>query len=148
MRYAITRTDGGVSLMQLVSGTAQEAIAKWSPKNQASVVSVVEIDESSIPQDRTYRNAWKLDGAEVTHDMEKARNIHREHIRLARAPLLDALDAEFQRAYKDPIKQDEIEAKKQVLRDVTADPAIDAAASVTELKAAWPTVLNSAKVRS
>jgi hypothetical protein len=43
----------------------------------------------------------------------------------------------------DQAKADEIAAKKQALRDVTADPAIDAATTPDELKAVRPDVLET-----
>jgi len=86
---------------------------------------------------RDFRDAWvDRDGA-IDHDMAKAREIHRDRLRHARAPLLAALDVEVARSdeVKDPQRKDAAIAKKQALRDVTALPAIDAAQSVEELKA-------------
>jgi hypothetical protein len=98
------------------------------------------IDESQVPVDRTFRNAWKAD---LTVDMPKAREIHREHLRALRAPLLVALDAEYLRADErgDLLAKQEIAAKKQALRDVTADPAIEVTSTPEELKAAIPEAL-------
>ena len=77
----------------------------------------------------------------ITVNMEKARDIHRQRLREARAPLFNALDVAFQRAMETGADTAEIVAKKQALRDVTADPAIDAAQTTDELKAVWPEVL-------
>ena len=77
----------------------------------------------------------------ITVNMEKARNIHRDRMREARAPLFNALDVAFQRAMETGADTAEIVAKKQALRDVTADPAIDAAQTTDELKAVWPEIL-------
>jgi len=79
----------------------------------------------------------------ITVNMEKARNIHREKMRAARAPLLAALDVAFQRALEQNANTATIVAQKQALRDVTSDPAIEAAQTVEELKAVWPEVLNT-----
>jgi hypothetical protein len=77
----------------------------------------------------------------ITIDMEKARDIHREKMRLVRAPLLTSLDISFQRALEQNGNTVVIVAKKQALRDVTSDPAITAAETIDELKAVWPDIL-------
>ena len=77
----------------------------------------------------------------ITVNMAKARDIHRAKMREARAPILAALDVQFQRALETNADTTSIVAKKQALRDVTVDPAIDAAQTTDELKAVWPDVL-------
>ena len=77
----------------------------------------------------------------ITVNMAKARDIHRAKMREARAPILAALDVQFQRALETNADTTSIVAKKQALRDVTVDPAIDAAQTTEELKAVWPEVL-------
>jgi len=81
----------------------------------------------------------------ITVDMTKAREIKRDQLRAERKPLLEQLDVEFMRAQEagDTAKQQEIAAKKQALRDVTADPAIDDATTPDELKAVRPDVLET-----
>jgi hypothetical protein len=76
----------------------------------------------------------------ITVNMNKARDIHRARLREARAPLFAALDVAFQRAMESGADTAEIVAKKQALRDVTKDPAIDAAQTTDELKAVRPAV--------
>lgn len=136
--YALARPDGGVSITEHVAGDLDEVIRKIEQSYGFNLLSVREIRREDLPADRTFRNALKPD---LTHDMPKARDIWRDKMRAARAPLLAALDQEMSRAYKDPIRQDEIEAKRQALRDVTADPAIEAAGTPEELKAVWPQIL-------
>ena len=77
-------------------------------------------------------------------NMDKARDIKRDQLRAERKPLLEQLDVEFMRTQEqgDQAKADEIAAKKQALRDVTADPAIDAATTPDELKAVRPKALD------
>jgi hypothetical protein len=79
----------------------------------------------------------------ITINLDKAREIHKDKMREARAPKLAALDVQFMRAVEqaDAAKQAEIAAEKQALRDVTKDPDIAAATDVDELKAAWPAIL-------
>lgn len=97
-------------------------------------------DPSTVPTDRYFRNAWKHD---LTVDMAKAREIHRGVLRRIRDPLMKALDAEYLQADEKGKPQDKaaVAAKKQALRDVTSDPAIEAAATPEELKTVIPPAL-------
>jgi len=81
----------------------------------------------------------------ITVDMTKAREIKRDQLRAERKPLVEQLDVEFMRAQEagDTQKQALIANKKQSLRDVTADPAIDDATTPDELKAVRPDVLET-----
>jgi hypothetical protein len=76
----------------------------------------------------------------ITIDMTVARDVWRTKIRAARAPKLDALDVAYQRADEagDSAAKQAIAVQKQVLRDATRDPRIEAAATPDELMAAWP----------
>jgi hypothetical protein len=81
----------------------------------------------------------------ITVNMTKAREIKRDQLRAERKPLLEQLDVEFMRAQEagDTQKQALIAEKKQSLRDVTDEPAIDAATTPNELKAVRPDVLET-----
>tara|TARA_Y100000401_G_scaffold104746_1_gene96828 strand:- start:811 stop:1071 length:261 start_codon:yes stop_codon:yes gene_type:complete len=70
-------------------------------------------------------------------DMAKAREIHKNKIRDARKPLLEALDIEFQIAQETSASTTDIVAKKQALRDAPADSGIAAASDAAALKAQW-----------
>ena len=70
-------------------------------------------------------------------DMAKAREIHKEKIRVARKPLLEGLDIEFQKALETGSDTASIVSKKQALRDAPADSAIESAKTEAELKAQW-----------
>ena len=72
-------------------------------------------------------------------DMAKAREIHKDKIRLARKPLLEALDVEFQKALETGASTTDIVAKKNALRDAPADSGIAAASDTDALKAQWKT---------
>ena len=74
-------------------------------------------------------------------DLSKAKDIHRDNIRAARLPLLQAKDLEFQRAQETSADTAAIVTAKQALRDAPAAAAIDAASTADELKAAWDTSL-------
>jgi hypothetical protein len=81
----------------------------------------------------------------ININMTKAKEIKKDMIRAERAPLLDSLDVQFMRAVEsgDTAKQAEIAAKKQALRDATADSAIEAASTPEELKAVRPAALDA-----
>jgi len=111
----------------------------------AQVASWRVIDRADVKDDpltRRYRAALRDTGA-FTFDMPVARELHREYIRRAREPLLTALDADYLRADEQNAVQEKarIAAAKQVLRDLPAAPAIEAAQTLEELEAAWPRVL-------
>tara|TARA_R100001594_G_scaffold55922_3_gene89648 strand:- start:3243 stop:3524 length:282 start_codon:yes stop_codon:yes gene_type:complete len=72
-------------------------------------------------------------------DMAKAKEVHREKIRLARNDKFPALDVEYQKAQETGSDTSAIVAKKQALRDAPAASAIDAATTPDELKAQWDT---------
>ena len=97
----------------------------------------------TVPADRTFRGAWQFSGSAVDIDMAAARDIHRDNLRQARKPLLDALDVDYMKALEQGGDTAAIAAQKQVLRDVTADPRIDAAATPDELKALTLDVLTA-----
>lgn len=134
---AISRADGGVSVMSC-NGVVADEVAKWQQSSAVAALSYREIESdfnfSSLDVD-PYRDALKDDGVSLSHDMPKAREIHRKRMRDAREPKLAALDVEQLRGRN-------VEAQKQALRDVTSDPRIDAATTVEELKAAWPEILS------
>ena len=72
-------------------------------------------------------------------NMAKAREIHKNKIRDARAPKLAELDIEFQKALETSADTSAIVAKKQALRDAPADSGIASASTTDELKAQWKT---------
>lgn len=100
-------------------------------------VRVTIIDTADLPQHHGFRNAMTYDGS-IKADMGKARELHRDHMRDARAPLLAALDIK-------QLRGEDVEAEKQALRDVTSDPSIDSAKTLEELKAVWPDTMNNFK---
>jgi hypothetical protein len=91
----------------------------------------------------TYKAARRDDGKQLTIDMAAARAIHRAKLRHARTPKLASLDVAYIRADEmgDTTAKSTIAAQKQTLRDVTADPAIEAAKTPEDLKAVWPDCL-------
>lgn len=156
-KIAITRGDGGVSIMAFVvegrggilpEGAVWFSDGVWvrepSDKNIESEVRKVvpafeswrRISDDEVPADRTFRDAL-VDNGTLEHDIEKAREIHRDALRHERAKVFPDLDVAWMRAFAsgDGKAAQAIEDQRQALRDVTADQRIDAAVSVEELKA-------------
>ena len=100
-------------------------------------------DSSTItmPSDRHFRNAWKLNGSVMAEDMTEAKKIFQDKIREVRKPLLEAEDVAYMMALEasDASKKDASVAKKKALRDAPAASAISSADTVAKLKAAWDT---------
>ena len=95
----------------------------------------------SVDIDNDYFNAYEFDavlGAKV--NIEKAKAIHLDKFRSARAPKLDKLDIDFMKAVEanDEEKKAEIVAAKQALRDVTLTVLLNDLAGI---KATWPEIL-------
>ena len=100
-------------------------------------------DASSItmPSDRHFRNAWKLNGSVMAEDMTAAKVIFKDKIREVRKPLLEAEDVVCMKALEadDASAKTASVAKKKALRDAPAAKAIDDADTIAKLKAAWDT---------
>jgi hypothetical protein len=73
-------------------------------------------------------------------DMQKAKDIWRDKIRALRAEELKKLDTQYMLADEadDQAAKYTVVARKKLLRDAPADPRIDAATTVEELKKVWP----------
>lgn len=155
---AITFADDSVGVMGFVVAEYPEgeAVARWVREptlkaideeiartsfgpNKPPVTGWRYLDESTVPADRTFRDAWVDDGRAIIHDMPKARDICLARLRLERNKKLDALDNDWMRAsgQKDAAEADAVEAKRQELRDFPADiaAALAAAKDVEALKA-------------
>tara|TARA_R100001480_G_scaffold134564_1_gene131640 strand:- start:1199 stop:1543 length:345 start_codon:yes stop_codon:yes gene_type:complete len=89
----------------------------------------------TVPSDRTFRGAWQYNGNAVEIDMTKAREIHKDNLRIERKPRLEALDVDYMKALEAGSGADAIAAKKKTLRDITADAKIANAADADALKA-------------
>ena len=128
-----TNSDGTVSII-IPAGDVNDAI-----KDVASGLSYEIVEDSAIPTDRSFRNAWKQNGKTIETDMTKAKEIHKTNIRTARETKLAELDIEFQRALETSADTSTIVAKKQTLRDAPSASGISTAASESDLKAQWDT---------
>ena len=73
----------------------------------------------------------------LTTNIDKAKNIWKDKIRVARKPKLEELDVEFTRAQETGADTSAIVAKKKELRDYPAK--VDDATTTDEIKAVWDT---------
>ena len=128
-----TNSDGTVSIIN-PTGDVNDAI-----KDVPSGLSYEIVEDSAIPTDRSFRNAWKQNSKTIETDIIKAREIHKTNIRTAREPKLAELDIEFQKALETSADTSAIVTKKQALRDAPAASGISTAASADDLKAQWDT---------
>ena len=94
----------------------------------------------TLPAERTFRNAWEANSGTglISVEMEAARDIWRDKIRLERTEPLELLDTAFMKALESGADTTQIVADKQALRDAPSDPAIDAATTPEELAAVQP----------
>ena len=102
---------------------------------------VADASTITMPSDRHFRNAWKLNGSVMAEDMAEAKKIFQNKIREVRKPLLEAEDVVYMKALEanDASAKDASVAKKKKLRDAPAASAISSADTIAKLKAAWDT---------
>jgi hypothetical protein len=158
---AVSRVDGGLTVLRVIVTEYSQGVPRWTidptPEYIDAIIAkhnwqdglapvswrVVPNDFVDESTDRYFRNAWKDGGDKPGVDMPKAREIHRDKLRVMRLRPLEALDTAYMRADEvgDQQEKRRIATQKQALRDVTADPRIDAAATPEELKAVIPDAL-------
>lgn len=126
--------DGQVAVV-IPTGDVNDAIKDVPEGVEYKIVESVDIDND-------YFNAYEFDaeaGAKV--NIEKAKAIHLDKFRAARAPKLQKLDIDFMKAVEvnDESAKAAIIADKIALRDITLTALPDDLAGI---KATWPEVLN------
>lgn len=127
--YLIENTNGSISIMRILDKNT--TITKELKKQEITALSYKEIKESDIPKDRTYRNAWNKD---LLVDMPTARIIQMDKIRQLRDEKLAILDIET-------LKGIDVQAEKQVLRDLPETFDLSTAKTPNELKILIPSYL-------
>ena len=125
----IYKTETGVAI---IHPTGELSIEECAKQSVPAGVPFRIVNDDEIPSDRTFRNAWQ-DTNGITVDMPKAQEITKDRLRAERAPLLTALDVQYQRATEDGRDTTIIISEKQRLRDVTK--LADTATTLDELKA-------------
>lgn len=113
-------------------GTVEDSLKDIPLDNKGVMLPYKLLDVSKLP-DREFRDAWQLKSSKIDIDIAKAKEIKKEKLRAERAPLLAALDVEFQRALEEGRGTAVIVAKKNKLRDITKE--VDNVTTVEDLKA-------------
>jgi hypothetical protein len=75
----------------------------------------------------------------ITIDINKAKDVWKEKIRVARKPALEKLDVDFIKAQEQGNSTTQIVADKNTLRDLPDQ--VDTATTVDEIKSVWNTML-------
>ena len=123
--------NGGVSVC-IPTGELpiDQVLEKDVPKNKGARIVLA----SDLPnQHNDFFNAWEMNGANVTVNLDKAKEITKDRLRAERAPLLAAQDVAFQRALESGKDTKAIVAEKNRLRDITK--LADSATTLDELRA-------------
>lgn len=129
-KVIVFENDNGCSVIHPSpnwEGTIEELAEKDVPAGKNYKV----IDKSSLPTDRHFRNAWKSEDSKVDVDMVKASVIHLDRIRIARDKKLKELDIET-------LRGNDVQAEKQVLRDLPGNFDLSGATTPDALKKLWP----------
>ena len=136
-----TNDNGNMVVITPVSTelTVEEIAAKDVPAGKSYTI----VEDSQVPTDRSFRDAWALSDGSIQVEMTKAKDLMRDKIREVRKDLLASEDVEFMRAVEtaNAYAQAASAARKQALRDAPSASAISNASDVTALKAAWDTSL-------
>lgn len=132
-RFIFENETGGVSVMSLAPGARLESVLQKLGKRGDQVH---EVDADSLPPDDEYRNAWKLTGGKVIHDMAKARDIRLKQIRDKRNADLAASDRDVVIQIESGGVSADLKKERQRLRDIpqTLGPSIEQAKTVAELR--------------
>ena len=75
----------------------------------------------------------------ITIDINKAKEVWKDKIRVARKPVLEKLDVDFMKATEQGTDTTSIVNDKQTLRDLPSQ--VDTATSVDEIKLVWNDML-------
>lgn len=127
-RVIYSRADGGVSVIIPAPGVLLEDVIKDVPEGAVSAV----VNASEIPDDRVFRDAWRLSNNKISHDILAAKDISHALRREARAKEFIPLDVKA----TIPAEAAEAELLRQAVRDKYAviQTSIDNASSIAALK--------------
>ncbi len=124
-------TDDGIAVI-VPSPDCGLSIDDIAAKDVPIGASYSVFDSSEIPEDRTFRGAWEINGNTISESLVKAKMIAHEKRREKRSKELAPLDIEA----TIPMKAAAAEAQRQSIRDKYADVQInmDGAQDTTELR--------------
>lgn len=141
-----TAEDGSVRITQMINDTIDvdeeiERIAAAHPELTFRFKG--KMSETGIAINYFYKALVLDEDDNFAYDMAKARLVWKDILRQLREPKLQELDVQYQLADEegDAELKAEIVAKKRILRDCTANPAIAAATSLNDLRRTLPELL-------
>lgn len=141
-----TAEDGSVRITQMIDDTIDvdeeiERIAAAHPELTFRFKG--KMSETGIAINYFYKALVLDEDDNFAYDMAKARLVWKDLLRQLREPKLQELDVQYQLADEegDAELKAEIVAKKRILRDCTANPAIAAATSLNDLRRTLPELL-------
>jgi len=136
MKKIVYKTDNGIAVITPTKeGLAIFGIEGVAEKDVLDGAEYKIIEDTELPKDRVFRNAWNYD---LKEDIPKSKEIWKDKLRADRKPLLAALDVDSMRAIEDAKDTVAIIAEKNRLRDITL--LVDAAKTIDEIKAITLTV--------
>ena len=95
-RILYQNDEGGTSI--IVPGNNELTIEQIAQKDVPAGKTCIIVDDSVIPSDRHFRDAWEINANNIAVNMTKALEIQKDIIREERQPLLDTLDVEYMKA--------------------------------------------------
>lgn len=146
--YAFVQPDGRVAILYLIEGKDLQQSLDFQNADldyKLTKNDLVEINPNTIPKDRYFRDAWKLSRKQIAIDLNKAKTIHTNKLRLVRDEILQKLDIEYTKANEQG-KAEEAEiiaAKKQELRDMPKNISYSGCATPDDVRAVLPECLKN-----
>lgn len=141
-----TLEDGAVRITQMIDDTIDvdaevERISANHPELTFRFTG--KMSETGIAINYFYGALTVDEDNNLAYDMVKARNIWRNILRRMREPKLQELDLQYQLALEagDEEAKADIITKKNILRDCTANPDIETATSLNDLRRTLPELL-------
>lgn len=116
-------------------------IAEIAEKDKPTGATVTLIDDTALPAQTTYQEAWRINNGVVSIDMTTAKAKRLNELRLLRDARLEALDLDFMKALEDGASTTAITAEKVTLRDFPATENFTGITDIDSLIAYVPTLL-------
>lgn len=127
----IYQTETGISIVHPTGEVPIEAVLQKDVPNQYRATAKI-VDDDVIPTDRTFRDAWVLNGGKIIEDISIAKEIHKDRLRADRKILLEELDAQEMISNRKGGDTDAIRKEKDRLCDITK--LVDRCLTVDEIK--------------
>ena len=112
----------------------------WTKSVPESAINARYLDDSEIITDRYFREAWEDDGS-LTINLNKARTIHMDNLKVIRNEKLNDLDTEYLKMLEKGGDTKHIAEQKQLLRDMPTLYNLDEITNLEELKNFKPDIL-------